>query len=459
MINKTTAMSKNEFFRQFTVKLCSSLDIEKAVYQCSLLIEELIAYELIALTIIQDEPYVLKHLFIIKRGGKIQGGELVSVTPEIWEYMNIHLKNNKVMLMYLPENRRYAELISGYAAGILENFDISMPLVFKGRPLGFFAIRSKTEFTKEQIEFISSVKDPITHAVAAAIQLEEEQKQQLQPYSVDIIFNRLKLLGNITTDKKLAQKLGMLPSNIANCKIRNSIPYDKIIQYCQSERLALDYIFMHEPFILNKQFKNGLYKAVLTDGIKSVDALTIEDLLKLPQGSLETYLEKCAINSSIIPPVGKLHPETLLSFQRGLLEQKFNGEAKISTCIQREVPVASGIVHAENDVLMTGRSLYFCKAWTEKLSLSDNIFAYDVQGDSMEPTLLRGDVVLVDPKNKNPQTGGLYAVNIAGSLAIRRLMPSVNESLIMICDNKVYPSDTSSKDCIIGKVVWYARSL
>ncbi len=86
-----------------------------------------------------------------------------------------------------------------------------------------------------------------------------------------------------------------------------------------------------------------------------------------------------------------------------------------------------------------------------------------VSGDSMEPTLLSGDLVLVDHSRTTiaPQ-GGIYAIAIDHEIMIKRvqfLLPQ--RKLKIISDNKQYePMETDSDQVRInGKVIWYGRDL
>jgi len=81
----------------------------------------------------------------------------------------------------------------------------------------------------------------------------------------------------------------------------------------------------------------------------------------------------------------------------------------------------------------------------------------------MDPTILSGDLVLVD-HNRNyvaPQ-GGIYALSINHEIMIKRIHPLHSEGkLRIISDNKKYePVDYEEERVKInGKVIWYAREI
>ncbi len=93
----------------------------------------------------------------------------------------------------------------------------------------------------------------------------------------------------------------------------------------------------------------------------------------------------------------------------------------------------------------------------------DWLAAHLVQGDSMAPTLLDGDHVLVDTADRQPLSDGLYAIESESRAVLKRLSINPATQLVAILsDNASYPS---FPDCdpaqirVIGRVVWLGRRL
>ncbi|CEI84915.1 LexA family transcriptional regulator [Ehrlichia minasensis] len=93
-----------------------------------------------------------------------------------------------------------------------------------------------------------------------------------------------------------------------------------------------------------------------------------------------------------------------------------------------------------------------------------NLRVYYVKGDSMIPTLMNQDIVLVDIGDKIPHPAGLFVIVDTVGVSIRRLeylKENQKIKLHVVSDNKKY----SSYEChledmeILGRVIWYARSL
>lgn len=86
-----------------------------------------------------------------------------------------------------------------------------------------------------------------------------------------------------------------------------------------------------------------------------------------------------------------------------------------------------------------------------------------VEGDSMEPTLYSGDIVLVDGnRNFVDLHGGIYAILVNDSIMIKRIQLLFKEkTLKIISDNPKYEPIIVSPDDIhiIGKVIWIGREI
>jgi phage repressor protein C with HTH and peptisase S24 domain len=120
---------------------------------------------------------------------------------------------------------------------------------------------------------------------------------------------------------------------------------------------------------------------------------------------------------------------------------------------------AGGGMAPDNDVDM---QLAFRRDWIKKKGSPGNMSLIKVSGDSMEPTLLSGDLVLVNhSRNTIASQGGIYAIAVDDEIMIKRVQPTFPDKLLVISDNKQYPSQEIATDKVRvnGKVIWYARDL
>lgn len=110
--------------------------------------------------------------------------------------------------------------------------------------------------------------------------------------------------------------------------------------------------------------------------------------------------------------------------------------------------------------------LSFRSEWVRNaLGVSVNDLALiNVIGDSMEPTLSDGDVVLLDMTFRGVQDSSIYVLQLNGTLLVKRIQHRLDGSLEVISDNQRYRPETvtgneANQLKIIGRVVWAGRKM
>lgn len=103
----------------------------------------------------------------------------------------------------------------------------------------------------------------------------------------------------------------------------------------------------------------------------------------------------------------------------------------------------------------------FRRDWIARKGLPQNMSIIKVQGDSMEPTLLSGDLVMVDHSQDATTRGGLFAITIDQEILIKRIQPLMDAKLLVISDNEKYTTlEIAAENIRInGKVIWFAREI
>ncbi len=108
-------------------------------------------------------------------------------------------------------------------------------------------------------------------------------------------------------------------------------------------------------------------------------------------------------------------------------------------------------------------SLAFPPSYLKVLTSSSpkNLSIISVKGESMEPTLLDNDIVLLDMSKTNLSYDGLFVIRFDDALHVKRVGRSPKKGHItIISDNKdLYPPMTAAVADIepVGKVLWYGR--
>ena len=119
---------------------------------------------------------------------------------------------------------------------------------------------------------------------------------------------------------------------------------------------------------------------------------------------------------------------------------------------------AGGGLEPDNTIEL---KMAFRKDWVERKGNPNDMSIIRVLGDSMEPTLQSGDLVLINhSRNYIDPQGGIYALAIDGQIMLKRvqLVPSKGHARI-ISDNPQYETEIVplSQLVVNGKMIWFGR--
>lgn len=146
--------------------------------------------------------------------------------------------------------------------------------------------------------------------------------------------------------------------------------------------------------------------------------------------------------------------------ERAIAADPFAGK-EIEMVRKVDITYAMGsgsIIEDYPDVDFLPFSLGFLRQFSR--STTDKLFLATGYGDSMEPTLRRDDLVMIDTaQNRIGLTDQIWALTYAGAGMIKRLRPLSGGKILILSDNQNVPPQEVSQDeiYIVGKVVWAAR--
>lgn len=109
--------------------------------------------------------------------------------------------------------------------------------------------------------------------------------------------------------------------------------------------------------------------------------------------------------------------------------------------------------------------LAFRRDWIREMGLqAEELAIVSVRGDSMEPTLAAGDLVLVDLSHREIQGDGIYVIRRDGVLVVKRLQTTITGDIYIRSDNPRYSEERITKEQIemvrlVGRVVWLGRQI
>ena len=137
------------------------------------------------------------------------------------------------------------------------------------------------------------------------------------------------------------------------------------------------------------------------------------------------------------------------------------------------IPLYNGVRAAAGDGALVEHetpddALVFKEQWVrmELGARPQDLYLIRVAGDSMEPTLRSGDVILVDRRATRPDREGVYILRMNDMLLVKRLQALPGGVVRVISDNAAFaPFDIKAAEfggaelAIIGRVVWTGRRM
>lgn len=151
----------------------------------------------------------------------------------------------------------------------------------------------------------------------------------------------------------------------------------------------------------------------------------------------------------------------------------FGGDAGVKTAESAEptdtlIPVydvqASAGFGALIDYEEQTHSLAFPPAYLKKLTAGSprDLVIISTKGDSMEPTLLDDDIVLVDTSKTHMGFEGMFVLRHNDTLLVKRagMAPKSGYVMLLSDNNKYPPIEAALADLtVVGKVLWYGRKV
>lgn len=78
--------------------------------------------------------------------------------------------------------------------------------------------------------------------------------------------------------------------------------------------------------------------------------------------------------------------------------------------------------------------------WIKRRHLDQKMLnVIEVRGDSMEPKLAAGDLILIDRAQTEPTDGNTYVVRLGEELVVKNMQRIDRETISLISNNTIYP--------------------
>jgi phage repressor protein C with HTH and peptisase S24 domain/transcriptional regulator with XRE-family HTH domain len=203
---------------------------------------------------------------------------------------------------------------------------------------------------------------------------------------------------------------------------------------------------------------------VSPDLVREVPDLTAEQIEAWDRALMETKAAKARAErrqafdeTHGIPPQPGIN-EDRRALYKGVSPEDFVFVARYDA----EVSAGHGAFLEEDQVR---DRLAFKRSWIREMGLQpDKLALVTVKGDSMEPNLFHGDIVLVDLSTPGITVDGIYVLRTDDGLVVKRLQRMITGDIYIKSDNPAYevqtvPHDRLDQVRILGRAVWLGRHL
>ena len=170
-------LDENEFFRQATLRICSSLDIEKALFNCLKYIRLFMPASGVSLGLFEPTTGVLRSLAIVDHAGNKKSIPLTQLSREAIKEIEANAGAPDVRVFDWGEYPSITKALSPYV-DLSNHCGLLMELEIEDKPLGAFSIMAegKARFTQAHVHLVSLLREPFSIAMSNALRYEEVVK-------------------------------------------------------------------------------------------------------------------------------------------------------------------------------------------------------------------------------------------------------------------------------------------
>jgi transcriptional regulator with GAF, ATPase, and Fis domain len=175
-------MDENEFFRQATLHILSSLDLSKAAGRCFSYLSLVMPIDWMSLHLYHADLASVRTLVVATKEGSKALDLLTPIPPEEREFiMNLFRDGNpKIFLRSGPDSSFFvvSDVFSQQFQRKQSRSGIVMPLVLESQEIGSLAVSTEGELThtEKHARFVSLLKEPFAIALSNALRHEEVLK-------------------------------------------------------------------------------------------------------------------------------------------------------------------------------------------------------------------------------------------------------------------------------------------
>jgi transcriptional regulator with GAF, ATPase, and Fis domain len=165
-----------EFFRQITLRICGSLDIEKALFNTFCYIGRYIPADEVSYTHFEADMGAIKFVACAtQEGGKDLGLTPMPLSPQLAAWLKKDIPKADAYFMNRPSDNPLVDAVTKFRGMDIKTSILVTRLMLDGQFLGSFnvACNGIDRYTKKHLNLISSVQEPLAIALANCLRHRE----------------------------------------------------------------------------------------------------------------------------------------------------------------------------------------------------------------------------------------------------------------------------------------------
>ena len=184
-------MDDNAFFKSGALLICSSLEIEKALWRLRDFLAEHLPCDEIYLNLYDKSEGALRYVARADRGAGVRLNKLVALEPEMIEAIESGRRLSDYLLLNTPEEDPLGRLICR-EFGFAETSMLAMRLVIDGQRIGVMDVfaSGRGRFRAEHAHRLCLLREPVAIALANALQHRQVLQLKEQLLADNRFFNR-----------------------------------------------------------------------------------------------------------------------------------------------------------------------------------------------------------------------------------------------------------------------------
>src|SRR5208283_3462179 len=170
-------LDENEFFRQATLRICSSLDIEKALLSCLQYIRLFMPASMMSLGLFEPSTGVLRYVAMVDHAGSKITLPPTQLSREAIKEIEADAGSRDVRVIDRGAKPSVVKILRPYI-DLSNHSALVLGLEIEDKRMGTFAIlaQGKARFTKAHVHMVSLLREPFSIAMSNALRYEEVVK-------------------------------------------------------------------------------------------------------------------------------------------------------------------------------------------------------------------------------------------------------------------------------------------